>query len=160
VKRAASYREVERVFVHPAIKKALCDSAGTDRRWLSKVRPIWGHYYHFHVRMDCPPGSAACETQAPVPGDDGCGKELADWYALLTKPAAPAAPAPPPATAAPAKPATSPKPALTMAELPNECRVVLDAGAPKATAGTTPASGGPAAAAAPKVTAPARSAQQ
>ena len=42
VKRAASYREVDRVFVHPAIKKALCETAGDDRRWLSKVRPIWG----------------------------------------------------------------------------------------------------------------------
>ena len=54
-----------------------------------------GHYYHFHIRMDCPAGSATCETQAPVPGDDGCGKELTDWYALLTKPAPPPPPAAP-----------------------------------------------------------------
>jgi penicillin-insensitive murein DD-endopeptidase len=138
VKRAASYREVDRVFVHPAIKKALCETAGDDRRWLSKVRPIWGHYYHFHIRMDCPAGSATCETQAPVPGDDGCGKELTDWYALLTKPAPPPPPAAP-VIAAPAKPAPA-KPALTMTELPNECRVVLDAGTPKATAQSSPPS--------------------
>ena len=161
VKRAASYREVERVFVHPAIKKALCETASGDRRWLSKVRPIWGHYYHFHVRMDCPTGSATCETQAPPPGDDGCGKELTDWYALLTKPAPPPpTAAPPPVTATPAKPAP-PKPALTMAELPNECRVVLDAGSPNATAASQPAVQ-PAAAstAAGKPHGPAKSAQQ
>jgi penicillin-insensitive murein endopeptidase len=158
VKRAASYREVERVFVHPAIKKALCETASGDRRWLSKVRPIWGHYYHFHVRMDCPAGSATCETQAPPPADDGCGKELTDWYALLTKPAPPPAPAPPPVIAAPAKPAA--KPPLTMAELPNECRVVLDAGTAKATADTAPASQPSAATAAGKPQSASRSAQQ
>jgi penicillin-insensitive murein endopeptidase len=25
-----------------------------DRDWLSKVRPIWGHNYHFHIRIACP----------------------------------------------------------------------------------------------------------
>src|SRR5690554_1588086 len=47
VKRAASYREVDRIFVHPAIKKALCEGAdkvGSDRGWLRKVRPYWGHH--------------------------------------------------------------------------------------------------------------------
>ena len=39
IKRAASYPEVERVLVHPAIKKALCKAADGDRRWLTKVRP-------------------------------------------------------------------------------------------------------------------------
>ena len=56
IKRAASYSAVERVFVHPAIKKALCQAAGKDRAWLYKVRPIWGHYYHFHIRIGCPNG--------------------------------------------------------------------------------------------------------
>ena len=39
IKRAASYPEVERIFVNPAIKKALCKAAGNDKGWLSKVRP-------------------------------------------------------------------------------------------------------------------------
>src|SRR5215469_10114988 len=56
IKRAASYPEVERIFVHPAIKKALCEQAGEDRSWLAKVRPWWNHYYHFHVRVACPRG--------------------------------------------------------------------------------------------------------
>ena len=58
--------EVQRIFVHPAIKKALCERAGKDRGWLAKVRPLWGHHYHFHIRIYCPNGG--CRTQAPVGG--------------------------------------------------------------------------------------------
>ena len=61
IKLAASYPEVERIFVHPAIKQVLCDQAGKDRAWLSKVRPWWGHYYHFHVRIACPSDDAYCQ---------------------------------------------------------------------------------------------------
>ena len=52
-----------------AIKKALCDAApamGEDRAWLWKVRPYWGHHYHFHVRIYCGPGNRpACQDRAP-----------------------------------------------------------------------------------------------
>ncbi|MCL4768289.1 MAG: penicillin-insensitive murein endopeptidase [Hyphomicrobiaceae bacterium] len=119
IKRAASYPEVDRIFVHPAIKKALCDGAakaGPDRGWLGKVRPYWGHHYHFHVRMGCPRDSASCRDQPPPPSGDGCGKEVADWLSLI---------AAPPKPAKPAKPAR-PKPPLTLAQLPGECRVVLE----------------------------------
>ena len=81
IKRAASYPAVERVFVNPAIKKALCQAAGKDRAWLGKVRPIWGHNYHFHIRIGCPNGG--CETQPPVSGDDGCGKEVDNWLKTI-----------------------------------------------------------------------------
>ena len=37
IKLAASYAEVERIFVHPAIKQALCDQAGQDRAWLDTL---------------------------------------------------------------------------------------------------------------------------
>src|ERR1700709_552468 len=60
--------QVERIFVNPAIKKAICRDARGDRRWLSKVRPLWGHDYHFHIRIKCPPGSGECESQ-PAPAD-------------------------------------------------------------------------------------------
>jgi murein endopeptidase len=30
-----------RIFVNPAIKKALCREAGAHRDWLAKVRPWW-----------------------------------------------------------------------------------------------------------------------
>src|SRR6266853_1802331 len=42
---------VARIFVNPAIKRALCREAGPDREWLSKIRPWWGHNYHFHIRL-------------------------------------------------------------------------------------------------------------
>src|SRR5947209_19021684 len=51
IKAAATEPEVERIFVNAAIKKALCREAGNDRAWLYKVRPMWGHNYHFHIRM-------------------------------------------------------------------------------------------------------------
>lgn len=123
VKRAASYPQVERILVHPAIKKAMCESTAmqppAERAWLGKVRPYFGHHYHFHVRITCPPGSANCRAQAPTKPDDGCGKELDEWMVRLTRPEAP----PPPGYKPP-----PPKPPLTLTDLPAECRVVLDAG--------------------------------
>jgi penicillin-insensitive murein DD-endopeptidase len=77
LKRAASYAQVERIFVNPPIKKALCEWAKGDRSWLGKIRPWYGHTYHFHIRMGCPDGDK-CRSQ-PRPGaGDGCG-ELAYW---------------------------------------------------------------------------------
>jgi penicillin-insensitive murein DD-endopeptidase len=117
LRRAASYPEVERVLVHPAIKKALCEATATEpsRPWLAKVRPYYGHYYHFHVRIGCPTGVAGCQTQAPIPTDHGCGKELADWFVLLTAPPKPSGPPEPP------------KPPMTLDQMPMECRAVLSA---------------------------------
>ena len=115
--RAASIAEVERVLVHPAIKKAICVATANDqdRTWLRKVRPIWGHHYHFHVRIGCPAGVSGCVAQAATPGDDGCGKELDDWFVLLKRP--------------PSETTEPPKPPVTLDALPQECRVVLNAGA-------------------------------
>jgi len=70
---------VERVFVNPAIKRALCREGGPERSWIVKIRPWWGHDYHFHVRLYCPDGNPQCRPQAPPPPGDGCGKEL-DWW--------------------------------------------------------------------------------
>lgn len=125
IKRVASYPEVERVLVHPAIKKALCEAAGKDRGWLGKVRPIWGHYYHFHIRIGCPSGQSGCRSQPPPSGDDGCGAELKSWIKQVT----PKKEAPP---AVPQKPSASPAIAeLTMKDLPAECASVLAAGGNK-----------------------------
>ncbi len=80
IKAAAEDPAVARVFVNPAIKKALCRDAGGDRAWLHKVQPWWGHDWHFHVRLNCPPGETACEPQPPRPANDGCAKkDLASW---------------------------------------------------------------------------------
>jgi penicillin-insensitive murein endopeptidase len=121
IKRAASYPEVERIFVHPAIKKALCQAAGTDRGWLGKVRPYYGHYYHFHVRIKCPPGFKGCKSQTPPTGNDGCGKEV-DWWLAHVRPAkGPPAPKPRSVNVKP------PKPPVMLSDMPAECRSLLAA---------------------------------
>ncbi|WP_029074231.1 penicillin-insensitive murein endopeptidase [Kaistia adipata] len=123
IRRAALDPRVARIFVNPAIKKALCDGAGADRAWLNKVRPWWGHTYHFHVRLDCPPGMASCLPQKATPPGDGCGEELTAWL----QPPKPTKPT------KPTKPAVKPRP-MVLADLPPACRQVL-IGAP---AGITP----------------------
>ena len=72
LRRAASYGQVERILVHPGIKRKLCETAGGDRSWLRKVRPFWGHDSHFHVRIGCQPGSEGCKEQAARPAGEGC----------------------------------------------------------------------------------------
>lgn len=117
---AASYPQVERVFVNPAIKKKLCDTWTGDRSALGKVRPIYGHDYHFHIRIKCPAGAASCKDQAAVPAGDGCDKSLAWWFTdePWAKPKK--------------KPGEKPvKPRLTtMADLPKACALVLNGPAP------------------------------
>src|SRR5215218_6382651 len=82
IRAAAKEAEVERIFVNAAIKKALCRDAGsTDRDWLWKVRPMWGHNYHFHIRIRCPGGSGECEAQEPPAHSEGCSAgDLAYWF--------------------------------------------------------------------------------
>ena len=72
VELAATDRRVDRIFVHPIIKRALCVSTTGDRSWLRKVRPFWGHDHHFHVRLACPPKDRTCRPQEPLPPGDAC----------------------------------------------------------------------------------------
>jgi len=113
---AAQEPSVQRIFVNPAIKKALCRDARGDRSWLSKIRPWWGHDYHFHIRMRCPAGSLECEGQQPPSDDEGCKEsDLAFWFkdsVLHPKPP----PTPP-----------VPRPPMTLAQMPAACRQVLNA---------------------------------
>ncbi len=98
LKLAAEDARVERIFVNPAIKQALCDSETSDRRWLRKIRPWRGHDAHFHVRLKCPNDSPACQDQSPIPPGEGCGTELAWWFteeALKPKKGGGAKPFPP-----------------------------------------------------------------
>jgi penicillin-insensitive murein endopeptidase len=106
---AAGDARVDRIFVHPTIKRALCDGlAGPERGWLHKLRPWYGHDEHFHVRLSCPAGAPACVGQAPVPPGDGCDASLAWWLE-------PHPPAPKPAVPRPPKP-----------KLPAQCAAVLE----------------------------------
>ncbi|MGV6875140.1 penicillin-insensitive murein endopeptidase [Pseudochelatococcus sp. B33] len=107
----ASRPQVARLFVNPAIKKALCREATGNRAWLSKVRPAPGHNYHFHIRLACPRGNAACRNQNPPPKNDGCGAELDWWFSEEAR--------------RPTK--TPPPPPLRLADLPRQCAAVLAA---------------------------------
>ncbi|OOY99653.1 penicillin-insensitive murein endopeptidase [Solemya velum gill symbiont] len=80
IKLAADDKRVARIFVHPAIKKALCEKKWSSRKWLCKIRPWWKHDSHFHVRLKCPAGAVECKPQSPPPAGDGCGADLAAWY--------------------------------------------------------------------------------
>lgn len=95
VETAARDARVARIFVHPLIKRALCERAGADRGWLRVVRPWYGHFEHFHVRLTCPPESPDCVPQLPPPAGDGCGAPLDYWFTpepYATTDAEPAAP--------------------------------------------------------------------
>lgn len=111
---AATRPEVERIFVNPVIKQHLCKNA-SNRPWLGKLRPWWGHDAHFHVRLACPPGSPDCKSQAPIPSGDGCDADLGNWVRDVLR-AAKSKP--------PAKKSTAPR---REPELPTECSGVLAA---------------------------------
>lgn len=114
LKRAASDPRVARIFVFPGAKVAMCNNAGNDREWLRKIRPWWGHHYHFHVRLNCPAGDNLCENQASPPAGDGCA-DAQSWVDNILNP-----PPPDPNPRPPRGP-------LTMAQLPGQCLGVLNA---------------------------------
>lgn len=94
IRLAAEDPNVTRIFVNPAIKVKLCQTAGAERAWLQKIRPWFGHDSHFHVRLKCPKNAAYCEEQAPIPFGDGCGDELYSWFKPAKPSTTPAKPKP------------------------------------------------------------------
>ena len=115
IRAAAQEPTVQRIFVNAAIKKALCREAKGDRHWLSKVRPMYGHDYHFHIRIKCPPGSvnAIASRRRRKRRLQACRPRLlVQGFVLHPKP-----PKTPP----------KPKPPMTMASLPAACKAVLAA---------------------------------
>ncbi|MBL8660474.1 MAG: penicillin-insensitive murein endopeptidase [Rhodospirillales bacterium] len=115
LRTAASFPEVERIFVNPAIKRAACAEAGKDRAWLAKIRPWWGHTSHFHVRLRCPPGDTACLAQEPLPAGDGCDSGLDWWFSAEAQPKA-------------GPPATGSRRRFDFADLPPACRGIFFSG--------------------------------
>jgi penicillin-insensitive murein DD-endopeptidase len=111
IEAVARAPELARMFVNPAIKRALCREAGTDRAWLAKVRPWWGHDDHFHIRLNCPTGQVLCEAQDHVPPGDGCGKELDWWFTDAARHPKPSPPGKP----------------LLVSQLPPDCAAVATA---------------------------------
>ncbi len=116
LKAAASDPRVARIFVFPGAKVAMCNNATGDRSWLRKIRPWWGHHYHFHVRLNCPAGDRACVDQAAPPPGDGCG-DAQVWVNNILNPPPPDPNAPPP----------KPRSEITMARLPAQCTTILNA---------------------------------
>ncbi len=116
LRQAASYGQVERILVHPGIKKKLCDTVKGDRAWLSKIRPYWGHNYHFHLRIKCQQGSPGCKGQEKVAAGEGCDDALAWWF--TDEPWKPAKKSD--------KPVKKKKPVM-LSDLPPACAQVLEA---------------------------------
>src|SRR3954463_15907121 len=116
IRAAAQEPSVQRIFVNAAIKKALCREAKGDRYWLHKVRPMYGHDYHFHIRMKCPSGNGECQSQPDPTEGEGCrAADLAYWFKdSVIHPKPPKLP-------------PKPKPPMTLAQLPAACRPVLTA---------------------------------
>lgn len=114
LKHAAQSNDVERIFVSPPIKRALCDRAGNrNSDWLRKIRPWRGHMAHMHVRLSCPPGSDDCKDQDPPPEGDGCGAELSSWLKDRT-------------WASESKGIYVPEKAIKVDGLPPECKRILE----------------------------------
>ncbi|MEO0991092.1 MAG: penicillin-insensitive murein endopeptidase [Pseudomonadota bacterium] len=128
LKAAAKDPRVDRIFVAAAVKVEMCRTATRrDRAWLQRIRPLYGHNYHFHVRLKCPDDSPACITQTPTvrelsKGGDGCDDSLRWWVTTylnnLKNP-------PPPDPNY--KPRRHPR-NFTMQDLPSQCQTVLSAG--------------------------------
>jgi penicillin-insensitive murein endopeptidase len=78
VRAAASDPAVDRIFVHPAVKRALCQ--GPRGPWLARVRPWYGHQDHLHVRLRCPADSPACTAAQLLPAGEGCDASLNWWF--------------------------------------------------------------------------------
>jgi penicillin-insensitive murein endopeptidase len=126
LKAAASDPAVDRIFITAPAKIWMCNNAKGNRKWLQKVRPYWGHHYHFHVRLKCPKGSKGCKTQTPTvrqlsKNATGCDKDLNWWVTAALAPPDPNAPKPP------KKPKKRGARDYVMADLPSQCRKVLNA---------------------------------
>ena len=120
IKAAAQDPRVARIFVFPGAKVQMCDDERGNRAYLNKIRPWYGHHYHFHVRLACPKGAVGCRDQNPPPRGDGCD-DAREWQANILNPPK-VKPKPQP------KPKTKPKPRreLVLADLPAQCKAVLD----------------------------------
>jgi penicillin-insensitive murein endopeptidase len=119
LKTVADDPQVERVLVNYAIKKALCRDVTKDRAWLTKIRIVFGHNYHFHIRIKCPADSPDCAPDPPTPSHDSCNEEVAYWTQNDRFRPKPHPPGPPGYQ-------------LKLSDLPAACREVV--AAPRATA--------------------------
>ena len=105
---------VARIFIFPGAKVKMCRDEKGNRDWLRKVRPWWGHIYHFHVRINCPEGAEGCRSQFPPPSGDGC-LEAEDWVKKIFNP--------PPLKRS--RPKVQPRAEILLSDLPKACSEIL-----------------------------------
>lgn len=118
LKKAAKDRRVARIFVFPGAKVQMCkDEKGFNRAWLRKIRPWYGHHYHFHVRLKCPAGARGCVNQDPPPPGDGCA-EAEQWVRDILDP-------PPPKPRDPNAPKPARRGPIVLTDLPQQCAALL-----------------------------------
>lgn len=117
LRAAARDPSVARIFVTAPVKLQMCKDEAGNRAYLRKIRPWWGHHYHFHVRMNCPRGARGCQEQDPIPAGDGC-KDAVWWVTDALNP-------PPPDPNAPKPAPKPPRREVTLADLPQQCSTVL-----------------------------------
>ncbi|WP_299147320.1 penicillin-insensitive murein endopeptidase [uncultured Tateyamaria sp.] len=117
IKAAAQDKRTARIFVFPGAKVQMCKDEKGDRAWLNKIRPWYGHHYHFHIRLSCPKGARGCVEQAAPPPGDGCA-DAQEWVNNILNP-------PPAKPRDPNAPAPQPRRELRVGDLPQQCAGVL-----------------------------------
>lgn len=117
LRAAAKDKRVARIFVFPGAKVQMCKDEKGSRKWLRKIRPWWGHHYHFHVRLKCPKGLKGCTNQAAPPAGDGCAAAQT-WVDDILNP-------PRPKKRDPNAPKPKPRREYVLADLPKQCAAVL-----------------------------------
>ncbi len=114
LRAAAKDKAVARIFVFPGAKVQMCRDEKGNKAWLRKIRPWWGHHYHFHVRLNCPRGARGCVDQDSPPPGDGC-REAQEWVNNILNPPPPDPNAPPPRK----------RREYVLADLPQACAQIL-----------------------------------
>jgi penicillin-insensitive murein endopeptidase len=111
VEIVASNPAVDRIFVHPSVKRALCQDKTKRGPWLMRVRPWWGHQDHLHARLRCPTDSPDCVEQEALLEGEGCDAKLDWWFTEDSR-----------KTGAKRKP-----PAESAPPMPEKCEQILEA---------------------------------
>ena len=117
IREAAKDKRTARIFIFPGAKVQMCNDETGNRKYLRKIRPWYGHHYHFHVRLACLRGARGCVDQNPPPKGDGCA-EAQQWVNNILNP-------PPPQPRDPNAPAPKPRREYLLSDLPQQCGPVL-----------------------------------